>query len=202
MRVAGRPADDVGVDAFELLDDVAARLPGDPVVGALRLEVQALAEEVARLRAAAGHDPVTGVANRRSLEDALEREASRCRRSGEPLSLVVLDIDRGDAAAADPEVGDAVLRAAAEAWTFQLRASDLVARIDDDDFAVLLPGAARDDAAELTERLRIVMPPDTHVSAGVAQLAADEHAEALFSRAGQALFEARAAGRDQVRVAA
>jgi diguanylate cyclase (GGDEF)-like protein len=200
MRCAGRAVDDVGVDAFELLDDVAARLPGDPVVGALRLEVQALAEEVARLRAAAGHDPVTGVANRASLEDALKREASRCRRSGEPLSLVVLDVERVDTE--DPEVADAVLRAAAEAWTFQLRASDLVARIDEDDFAVLLPGAAREDAAELTERLRIVMPPDTHVSAGVAQLGDDEQADALFSRAGQALFEARAAGRDEVRIAA
>lgn len=177
------------MDVLDLLDDVDERLPGDPVVGALRAEIEVLLAEVGRLREVTGSDPVTGVANRRGLKDALRREVARAAREGSPLSLVLLRVDDLDrlAMADGDEAAEQVLRAAAEAWAFQLRASDVVARVDATTFAAVLPGAGHEDATELAERLRIVMPPDASASAGVATFDGDGDGDALLTRAHAAL---------------
>jgi diguanylate cyclase (GGDEF)-like protein len=137
------------------------------------------------------------------LDDALRREVARVRRTGEPLSVVLLDLDRFESFAAlnGEAAGDQLLRAAAEAWTSLVRASDLVARCGPSAFAVVLPGAPLQPAAALSERLRCVMPEDATASAGVAQLQPGEDAPALLSRAAAALRAAKAAGLDRVSVA-
>lgn len=192
------------MDVLAQIDRLADRLPGDPALDQLRAEVQALSDEVQLLRAATGCDPLTGVANRRMLSDALRREVARATRTGEPLSLVILELDRFESFAAlnGAEAGDQLLRAAAEAWTSLVRASDLVARIGASAFAIILPGAPLQPAATLSERLRCVMPEDATASAGVAQAAAGESAESLLARAAEALRGAKAGGLDRVGVAA
>lgn len=185
------------------LDRLAVRLPGDPAIDQLRAEVQALADEVQLLRAVTGCDPLTGVANRRLLLDALHREVARARRTGEPLSVAVLGLDLFESYSAlnGADAGEQLLRAAAETWTSLVRASDLVARHGLAEFAIVLPGAPLQAAAMLSERLRCVMPEDCTASAGVAEAQPGETADALLGRAAAALRGARSGGRDRVTVA-
>lgn len=102
-------------------------------------------------------DPLTGLPNRALLDDRLEQALRRSRRSGEPFTLIVVDLDgfkdvndvRGHGA------GDAVLRTLARRFEAILRASDTVARVGGDEFVVLSTGTGNDDdAAVLVGRLR------------------------------------------------
>ncbi len=101
-------------------------------------------------------DVLTGLANRRSFELALAREADRVARSGEPALLLVLDIDHfkrvndthGHAA------GDQVLRTVASALVDSVRPMDLVARIGGEEFAIILPNCPPAFAATVAERVR------------------------------------------------
>lgn len=165
-------------------------------------------EELARL---ARQDPLTKLPNRRALEEELSRAVARAARSGEPLSAVVLDVDHfkqvndrhGHAA------GDAVLAAVAARAGAALRAGDLLARIGGEEFAVLLPGADLERAAEAAERIRagIAAGPvgamglslPVTVSLGCASLLPEEDGRALLARADAKLYEAKNAGRNRVR---
>ena len=101
-------------------------------------------------------DVLTGLANRRSFELALAREADRVARSGEPALLLVVDIDHfkrvndthGHAA------GDQVLRTVASALVDSVRPMDLVARIGGEEFAIILPNCPPAFAATVAERVR------------------------------------------------
>ncbi|SHN74300.1 GGDEF domain-containing protein [Cryptosporangium aurantiacum] len=167
----------------------------------------ALAEQ-ARL---AVTDPLTGLHNRRFLQDALDREVARARRSGAPLSLVVLDIDHfkrindayGHAA------GDAALVQAAQRLGAVARAGDVIARHGGEEFAWLLPDTPEQGAAELAERLRaalagapVVLPETGPVemsgSLGVATLRGTDDATALMRDADRALYRAKEHGRNRV----
>jgi diguanylate cyclase (GGDEF)-like protein len=116
----------------------------------------ARARELERNRRMAATDPLTRVANRRALDDALQRELSRAQRSGKPLSLLLLDLDglkaindtRGHAA------GDRALRAVARCARQAIRRCDLVARIGGDEFAVLLPETDASGAQAIGQRIR------------------------------------------------
>ena len=117
-----------------------------------------LAESELRYRRLAGTDGLTGLANRRTFDEAYEREWRRAAREGSPLSLLLLDVDHfklfndryGHLA------GDDCLRAIAEAATAMgCRPGDLVARYGGEEFAVLLPGTDREAAAEVAERVRL-----------------------------------------------
>ena len=134
--------------------------------------------EVHRLRRLAGLDELTGVANRRAFHEAAERELARRGRSGEPLSLIMLDLDglkrlndtHGHAA------GDEAIVAAARAFGGELRGSDVLARLGGDEFAVLLPETDADGARFVAERLRVALEREVvagaalRTSAGVATL--------------------------------
>jgi diguanylate cyclase (GGDEF)-like protein len=148
-------------------------------------------------------DPLTGLANRRELEDQLEREFARARRSPAPVSLLMIDLDRfklyndthGHPA------GDRMLCEVAALWQQRLRSSDVLARYGGEEFVVLLADCALDDALELAERLRELVPYRQTCSFGAATWDGRESGDDLIERADKALLAAKRAGGDRVCVA-
>lgn len=155
------------------------------------------------LDALAHTDGLTGVTNRRGLDDVLPLELDRAQRLGYPLSLVMLDLDyfkrfndrRGHAA------GDELLRNAAQAWRQQLRPSDRLARYGGEEFTLVLPSCDAQQAAQLVERLRPLTPETQTFSAGIAQRRNDETAAELLIRADAALMTAKRGGRNRTVIA-
>lgn len=161
-----------------------------------------LMAEVARL---AQEDGLTGLANRRVFEEVLAREVARSRRSHEPVSLVVFDVDnfkrvndtRGH------QAGDEVLRHVAHALAATARDIDLVARYGGEEFTVILPNCNLDDAVRVAERMRSSVHDDPQLegitlSAGVADIptnAGDE--ESLIAAADEAMYTSKRGGRDR-----
>jgi diguanylate cyclase len=151
-------------------------------------------------------DPLTGLGNPLAFEDRLEQETSRVARYGEPLSLLLLDVDglksindrHGHAA------GNRALQAVARALRTGARAADLTARIGGDEFALLAPSTSRPAAAALGERIRALVAGDgvdgLTVSVGVATLegAHASHPDSLREGADHALYDAKRAGRNRV----
>lgn len=120
----------------------------------------ALNWRIARARAHALHDPLTGLPNRVLLDDRVEQALRRSRRTGERFALVAVDLD-GFKIVNDVHghaVGDAVLRQLADRLQQALRTSDTVARVGGDEFVVLSLGATGDDeVAVLATRLRSLL---------------------------------------------
>ena len=168
----------------------------------------------ARLRSDLEHRPeaildgLTGMLNRRAMKDRMGELDEQAGQTGAPVGVIIADIDRfkrindehGHAR------GDAVLVEVAATMRTVLRAFDLAYRVGGEEFVVLLPGASRDEAALLAERLRAAVAGTAHagldvtVSLGVATTEGDAVADAML-RADTALYAAKAAGRDCVRVA-
>ncbi|MFP5502288.1 MAG: GGDEF domain-containing protein, partial [Candidatus Sericytochromatia bacterium] len=157
-------------------------------------------------------DPLTGLLNRRTLDDALMRMVAFARRSGHPLSLLMLDLDHFKRVndTHGHEAGDAVLKAFASVLSGSLRASDMAVRYGGEEFLAVLPDTGTDAALGVAEKLRravenlaipmgeaVVRPT---VSIGVATLAAGESGEALIGRADRALYRAKGEGRNRAAV--
>jgi diguanylate cyclase (GGDEF)-like protein len=174
---------------------------------ALALRNAWLLAEVERL---ATIDGLTGVANRRTFENALHREVARAGRTSQPLSLVVLDIDHFKSVndTLGHQAGDEVLRHVGAALASHAREVDLAARYGGEEFCVLLPACPPDDAMAVAERLRGAIaeysgPTAVTVSAGVATLPFDAATDtALVAAADQALYRAKSGGRDRTVAAA
>ena len=150
---------------------------------------------VAELRLAAATDSLTGLLNRRAFEERVARELARTGRSGEPFTLLLVDVDRfkdlndrfGHAS------GDQALVALAGTLAGAVRAVDTVARIGGDEFAVLLAGTGVEGAREAADRLAAEagMP----ISIGAAIYGVDGHtADDLTRAADAALYAAKRAG--------
>jgi len=151
-------------------------------------------EEMAR------SDALTGLPNRRALDEALPREMARARRSGLPLCLAIVDIDHFKAYndSHGHLVGDVLLRDCAVAWDGELRGEDMLVRFGGEEFLVVLPDCAPEDAAEIVERLRAATPDEQTCSAGLVLWDPAESIEDVLARADAALYEAKGAGRDQL----
>jgi diguanylate cyclase (GGDEF)-like protein len=156
-------------------------------------------EEMGALDRMAREDGLTGVTNRRGLDEGLTIELARARRTGLQLTVVMLDLDhfkrfndrRGHGA------GDALLRNAAQGWRRQLRPTDLLARYGGEEFTLVLPACDADAACQLIERLRPLMPDRQTFSAGVALWESHESPEQLLARADRALLVAKKQGRNR-----
>jgi len=167
--------------------------------------------QLADLALASRRDPLTGLPNRRAFEEDLAREVARAARTGEPLAVVMLDLDRFKAVndGYGHAAGDAVLRALAARAQGAVRAGDVVARLGGEELGLLLPGADLARAAEVAERLRAALaalPVDAAghalavtASLGCAVLAPGEPPEALVARADARLYDAKRDGRNVVR---
>lgn len=171
-----------------------------------------LTEELQRM---ATTDALTGLPNRRKLMEAMELEVARAERSGRPLALALLDIDRFKAIndTHGHPAGDAVLQAVADELRKVTRAGDLLGRFGGEEFAVVMPETSLEQARWACERLRKAIAKRTMrypngtagsitISSGVALLAGDEGRDHLISRADGALYRAKEDGRDLVRLAA
>ena len=165
-----------------------------------------------RLEREANVDVLTGLHNRRWLDENLNRSIQRHKFNNSPMSIIMLDIDRfkhfndnfGHAA------GDAVLAGVAKVIASKLRPTDLAARYGGEEFVVILPETPLDGALIAAERLRgeVAKPnivnkergdlPSVTVSLGVAELDCEESAEQLLKRADTALYAAKNNGRNRV----
>ncbi len=156
-------------------------------------ELRSAREELEEL---AHHDPLTGIANRRFLEQELARELAQAKRRDAPLSVVTLDLDEfkkyndehGHLA------GDRLLKSAVSAWVKALRAGDLIARFGGDEFLILLPDCPSAEAERVAKRLCEALPLsslDCTCSTGIALWDGHETAEGLLSRADKALYETK-----------
>jgi diguanylate cyclase (GGDEF)-like protein len=167
------------------------------------------------LREMALRDGLTGLYNRRYLEDALNRELLRAERSGKPVSVVMIDIDHfkhfNDQFGHD--AGDFVLSAVARAVTKSIRPSDIACRYGGEELAVVLSEADLECARERAEQMRLAIRdtnlthlgqtlPAPTASFGVAVHPANGTTPAdLLKAADQALYRAKQEGRDRVCVA-
>jgi diguanylate cyclase (GGDEF)-like protein len=152
------------------------------------------------LNDAARLDSLTGLVNRREWTPTLDRELKRARRTHEPLSLVLLDIDhfkKYNDRHGHP-TGDRLLADASAAWAEQLREVDLLARLGGEEFAALLPGCDVDGAMQVAERLRAVMPHGQSCSLGVCVWDENASADEFYAAADRALYRAKEAGRNRV----
>ncbi len=181
----------------------------------LKLAERALIEANADLSRQASTDALTGLANRRVFDDALERDMARCGRAGTPLSLILLDVDRfkhyNDLHG--HQAGDRCLVMVANALRASLlRPTDLAARYGGEEFAVILPDTDITGAEAVAERIRTAIAGAATSELGIevtASLGVAEYdlakgpstPENLVRRADGALYSAKAAGRNRVMAA-
>jgi diguanylate cyclase (GGDEF)-like protein len=155
-------------------------------------------------------DELTGIYNRRYLVDFLSREINRASLMGHALSVMMLDIDYFKRVndSCGHSVGDAVLREFAEAVQLELRSTDCFGRYGGEEFLLLLPDTSLAAAGQCAERIRLrvglsqlgadkVTWPIT-VSIGVTQFAHAETLAQCIDRADEALYAAKAGGRNRV----
>ncbi|HVQ86775.1 MAG TPA: sensor domain-containing diguanylate cyclase [Actinomycetes bacterium] len=141
-------------------------------------------------------DSLTRLPNRRAWREQLPH----LMHSSTPLCVAVLDLDlfktyndtRGHLA------GDRLLQSLAPSWLPLLRPEDLLVRWGGEEFALALPDCALDRAQQVLERLRLAVPHQQTVSAGVAMWDGTESIESLMTRADVALYEAKAQGRNRI----
>ena len=159
-------------------------------------------------------DGLTGLANRRRFSAALQDWMRHARASGEPLIMLVLDLDHFKAIndGHGHAVGDACLRIFAQTLQNAFPSPDLAARLGGEEFAVLLRSGRLADAVRCADVLRLSLPEivsrdgpgiPLQVSVGVARFDPERHLEpdALYSEADAALYRAKAQGRNRVCVA-
>jgi len=180
------------------------------------LQRRRLERSAEQLADSATLDSLTSLWNRRVFSERLGEEVARHVRYGTPVSLLMLDLD-GFKVINDAYghlAGDAVLAAVSEVLRGSLRTTDLPARYGGDEFAVILPGVAKTDAFAVAEKLRCAIDAlrvelagnghlaDIRVSIGVAA-AAKRMSDPLelVEAADRALYQAKSAGKDQVRLA-
>lgn len=172
-------------------------------IGERTHELEALNRKLAEL---ATEDALTGVANRRALENGLQREWYRCLDQRRPLSALMIDVDhfkRYNDAHGHLE-GDVLLRRIAQQLSSQHDPKrELLARYGGEEFALLLPGVHQDEAVRRAEKIRLAMQreiADTTISIGVAGLVPSMQGDSmnLLRRADAALYRAKRSGRNRV----
>jgi diguanylate cyclase (GGDEF)-like protein len=197
--------------AFELLLFFGIRQFSRRLEGEIVDRTQEVRELNALLRDQATRDPLTGLANRRHFMERLEAEISRSRRTGQPLSVAIADVDHFKAIndTHGHATGDEALRTLAGVLTAHQRRSDHVARHGGEEFTILMPETDLQGACTAMEGLRqrveeiVVEGPESgslslRLSIGVAELRETDTADTLVQRADAALYRAKRGGRNRV----
>ena len=157
-------------------------------------------------------DGLTGIANRRKLDEALENEFLRAKRYGRPLSIAILDADHFKKVndTHGHIVGDFVLKKLATLFQQNIRREELLGRYGGEEFVVVMPEVDSSGAFQLAEKLRKTVEgtvfksgeaelPVT-ISVGVATLGAEESVKAFLDTADQALYKSKEDGRNRVTI--
>jgi diguanylate cyclase (GGDEF)-like protein len=173
------------------------------------------AQMMQTLRELATRDELTGLLNRREMSRILREEADRHLEHGQPLSLVILDIDHFKTVndTFGHQVGDDVLRWVAQLLNQRMRPTDILARYGGEEMAAILPKTNADDAFRVAERLRqsvgrnpyklerqgkTSMAIQLTISLGVASIPSDAQSDAsLLVAADRALYQAKRRGRNR-----
>lgn len=155
-------------------------------------------------------DSLTGLYNRRHVDEYLQREADRIGRYGGELSIALVDLDHFKAINDEysHQLGDEVLCKVAELFNREARAPDLVARYGGEEFLIVLPNTSETEAHHVLERLRrriegfswdeLQPGLSLTLSAGVAQMSKDGDLADLFRRSDERLYAAKDLGRNRV----
>jgi len=220
--LAARVATDVQWNGFDRLAVMQLLIWGAALVMApefaawartRRDDVNALEERVNEMlqleRSFAHTDPLTSLCNRRAFVDALQKAEARGRRNGERLAVVRLDIDgfRVLNESYSRNEGDQLLRAVATSLSLTTRMGDLAARLEDDEFALLLYNCAPDNAQKIGRRLvdeiaelgRVYPNARVTASVGIACfVASGPDPDEMIRLAGTALRQARHSGGNAV----
>ena len=180
-------------------------------IGVMWMGIQELQRELVR---SARFDSLTGVLNRGAFLVEFAREESRSDREGRPFSLAIFDLDRFKTLndRYGHPIGDNVLQDVVSTMCLSIRRHDLVGRYGGEEFALLMPNTGKDTALRVSERVRNeveqkgVMIDGERValtlSGGVATYQVDDHDwDSFLSAADTALYAAKAAGRNLIRVA-
>ena len=158
---------------------------------------------VSQVRAEAGRDPLTGLLNRRSMLEHLARDRRRSERTGEPLAVVMLDLDLFKELndRAGHLEGDRYLRELATIWVSELRGGDILARLGGDEFVVVMPDCTLERACDVADRLRSLTTEECTASAGAAEWRTGVSVDGLLGAADAALYRAKLAGRNRTEAA-
>lgn len=193
--------------ATDKIQDLSRRLHD------MRHEAHLLQQKMTEQHRQALRDPLTGIYNRLAYEERVAAEFGRWRRYGQPLSLVVMDIDHfkrindgfGHLA------GDKALKAVATRLAQNMREVDLVARYGGEEFVLILPNTQAEQAVQVAEKLRLLVatagfhyhnqPVAVTLSGGVAEACPGDDPHSLFKRADQALYAAKQGGRNRTQLA-
>ncbi|MFZ5521675.1 MAG: diguanylate cyclase [Pseudomonadota bacterium] len=220
IMAVGRPEDyPAGIELAHFIL-VATTLPVISVLGdqlsamrhRLKRQKAELEDAFMRIQEMAIRDELTGLYNRRHMLEVIAQQIKRLERSGASFSLVILDLDHfkrindtlGHA------VGDQVLRHFAQVARSNLRQTDVIARWGGEEFLVLLPDTPGDQGIQGVQRMRaslaegpLVEQPEVKVtfSAGLTEFQPGETLEQAIERADQALYQAKARGRNCTKVA-
>jgi len=199
---AGGEVDSIVTQLAETNAELRTRL--DHAEQTLREQAVELEEYLSEART----DSLTQLPNRRAFDEELTRRFAEFRRGGQPLSVLIMDLDHfkqlndthGHTA------GDRALEAVSACLAKTLREYDMVARFGGEEFAVVLPGTIGEDARRAAERARVAIddlqlncddePMRLSISYGLAESDGDEDATNLVSRADDALYASKHAGRN------
>lgn len=218
-----KPAEAVAIATVAIIGLLPAFVPGGDAVRSTTIFVTLVATSVFayafayltrehrnQLLQLARKDPLTGVGNRRALDEKLAEICAAQARMSVPCSLILIDIDNfkefndefGHA------VGDQILVRLTEIIEFRIRGADSLYRIGGEEFVVLIDGQKKEQARRLAEQLRKLveaydLAPEGRVtiSLGVAELGAGETPDEWLRRADLALYESKRSGRNQTSLA-
>jgi diguanylate cyclase (GGDEF)-like protein len=201
LRAGGDPR----IENFDIMQRVLSERLADTVTRRSRRLLEALQDQADR-------DALTGLFNRRYLDRRLAHDRQEARRSAGAFSVGLLDIDFFGPINKKHgwPTGDRALRQVANLVRDHVREDDWVARYGGEEIAVVLPGASRESAVLVMERVRVAVagfafrttrgePFSVTVSAGVVEAEPDEELDRLWQRLSDRLLEAKNSGRNQVR---
>jgi diguanylate cyclase (GGDEF)-like protein len=166
--------------------------------------LEAANKELANL---ARTDPMTGLLNRRGLEEQAKRSIAHARRRNTPLTAIMFDIDHFKSVndRFGHDVGDAVIQEVAKTLGIRLRETDVIARTGGEEYVVLLPDTGAEGAViaangilKAVRGLRVDRVGELTLSAGIALAQLGEDMPSLLRRADEALYMAKDQGRNQV----
>ena len=174
------------------------------------VKLQRQAAELETQTTVARTDPLTLLSNRRALDDEMNRRFAEWQRRKSTFSLIMIDVDHFKKLndKYGHQAGDQVLRDVAATLGTTVREMDLAARYGGEEFAIILPSTPMADALSAGERIRAAIAKgitrfggaaiQATVSVGVSQIGAEDDTASLISRADEALYAAKKAGRNRV----